>query len=295
MTTTTRPRIKPKATGEQTSRSEWLELRLASDMFARAQAERIACSNLIRSAAVDPALLAADHLKSLSHVENEAKLMMRRCYRRVAPPELRTWQESSAGVGEDSFARILGRLGDPLIAIPCHWEGTGDTRVLIEEELRERTVGQLWAYAGHGDASRRPTKGMTAQDMFALGSPQLKMLVHLQAEWCMRAPLGTRYREVYLDARAAVLDKVHSVECVRCGPKGRPAQIGSPWSDGHRHAHALRIVGKELLRDMWRVRYAAEHGVTFEAAAEAVTDSAVSRTHVLTHYLDGTATLEDVR
>ena len=42
------------------------------------------------------------------------------------------------------------------------------------------------------------------------------------------------------------------MECKRCGPSGRPALPGSPWSDAHRHADALRVTGKEFLRLLWR-------------------------------------------
>jgi hypothetical protein len=243
-------------TAKTTTRTDWLELRIASDLFTRAQGERIASANLIRSGAVDASMF-ADHLARLEATEHQAKLIMRRCYKRIAPPELRAWQQASKGVGEDSFARILGRLGDPYIATPCHWEGTGTDRVLVEESPRVRTIGELWQYAGHGDPHQRKHKGMTADDAMALGSPQLKMLVHLQAEWCMKSP-GSYYREVYLDARGKALDKTHAVDCVRCGPSGKPAQAGSPWSLGHQHAHALRIAGKELLRDMWLARHAVE-------------------------------------
>lgn len=232
----------------------WVELRLSADLFARAQAERIATGNLLRT--YDPDFF-ADHFARLEATEHAAKLMLRRCYKRVAPPELRAWQEASKGVGPDSFARILGHLGDPYIATPHRWEGTGADRVLIQGESYVRTVAQLWQYCGHGDPARRKTKGMTADDLFALGNPTLKMLVHLQAEWCMKQP-GGRYRLVYEAARLSAADKTHATPCVRCGPSGKPAVEGSPWSAGHQHAHALRIVGKELLRDMWLVRSATE-------------------------------------
>lgn len=44
---------------------------------------------------------------------------------------------------------------------------------------------------------------------------------------------------------------VHRVPCHRCGPAGRPALIGSPLSDGHKDARALRLVAKAVLRDLW--------------------------------------------
>ena len=61
----------------------------------------------------------------------------------------------------------------------------------------------------------------------------------------------SRYGDVYLATRRAVADKVHTVDCVRCGPSGKPALEVSPCSPGHRHAHSLRIVGKTFLRDVW--------------------------------------------
>lgn len=67
----------------------------------------------------------------------------------------------------------------------------------------------------------------------------------------MKQGADKHYRQFYDWARAVAADKVHAVECVRCGPSGKPAQPGTPWNPGHQHAHALRIVGKELLRDLW--------------------------------------------
>ena len=49
---------------------------------------------------------------------------------------------------------------------------------------------------------------------------------------------------------------------------------GSPWSKGHIHAHALRIVGKELLRDMWLVRRAVEHPELSPVPVAPTTDAA---------------------
>lgn len=45
---------------------------------------------------------------------------------------------------------------------------------------------------------------------------------------------------------------VHQMPCIRCGPAGKPAPAGSPLSDGHKHARALRAVAKAVLKNMWR-------------------------------------------
>ena len=228
--------------------SGWVELRITADLFARAQAERIAVNNLLRTSDHD---LFGPIVAALEETERLCKLALRRCYRKVVPASLRNLQKTEPGLGEDSFARILGHLGDPLIATPHWWEGTGSNRVLMQGEPYVRTISQLWQYCGHGRPGRI-SKGANATELAAMGSPTLKMLVHLQAEWCMRQQ--GRYRNLYTAAREAVENKAHSVPCVRCGPSGRPAAEGTPWSKGHQHAHALRIIGKEILRDMWLAR-----------------------------------------
>lgn len=232
----------------------WGELRICADLLHRAQQERIAVGNLLRTSDRD---LFGPHLAQLEATEHAARLMLRRCYRRVVPASLKALQKTEAGLGEDSFARILGHLGDPYIATPHWWEGTGTNRTLMVGEPYVRTISQLWQYCGHG-APGRVAKGMTADQLAGLGNPTLKMLVHLQAEFCMKQK--GRYRLLYEAIRGQVEDKVHSIPCVRCGPSGKPAQEGTPWAKGHQHAHALRVLGKELLRDMWLARHAEVNG-----------------------------------
>jgi len=246
------PPSPPGTTGltpNQPVNNGWAELRVCGDLFARAQAQRIAVSNLLRTSDHD---MFGPILATLEETEKLCKLALRRCYRRVVPASLRNLQKVEKGLGEDSFARILGHLGDPYIATPHWWEGTDSSRVLMQGEPYIRTISQLWQYCGHGRPGR-VAKGATAAELAALGNPTLKMLVHLQAEWCMKQ--NGRYRELYTATRETVEDKVHSVPCVRCGPSGRPALEGTRWSKGHQHAHALRIVGKEILRDMWLTRH----------------------------------------
>jgi hypothetical protein len=61
------------------------------------------------------------------------------------------------------------------------------------------------------------------------------------------------YRAVYDARRAVTADRVHDERCARCGKRGQPAEPGTPWKDAHKHADALRIVAKEILRDLWLV------------------------------------------
>jgi len=68
---------------------------------------------------------------------------------------------------------------------------------------------------------------------------------------------------VYDTTRAKYADVIHNASCVRCGPAGKPALVGSPLSDGHKHARALRAIAKEVLRDLW-IEARRLHGVTDE-------------------------------
>lgn len=229
--------------------SGWLELRIWAEMFADAQEQRIAASNRAERGGVDPALYAT-YLEAAERAEHVARLALVRCYRRVVPIAIREWATQSKGVGDHLLARLLGHLGHPVHAVQHSWTGTGPNRVLIEGEPFDRAVAQLWQYCGHGQ-SGRARRGMTAAELAALGNPKLKMLVHLLAEACMKQAPGNTYRDIYDFRRAFTGGQLHSAPCVRCGPAGRPAEPGSPWSKGHQHADALRVVGKHLLRDLW--------------------------------------------
>lgn len=232
----------------------WLELRIWCEQLEDAMQARMAAVNRAERGGVDPVVY-GPYIEALTAAEHVCELAMQRCYRRVAPPEIVAWQKSEKGIGDKLTARLLGHLGDPCIATPHHWEGSGANRVLVADEPFMRTVSQLWQYCGVGDPHRRKHKGMTADEAFALGNPTIKSLMYLHATRCVMKT--GHYRKVYDIARDHYMDRVHQAECVRCGPRGKPAAEGSPWSKGHQHGAALRKVAKEILRDLWRVRHAA--------------------------------------
>lgn len=163
------------------------------------------------------------------------------------------WVKAQRGVGDKQAARLLAVIGDPYI-----YPETGEPR----------TVSQLRAYCGHGDPARHRHKGMTQTEALALGNPVAKMRLWNIATSCIKqtgatdailatSPKGSPrqpspYREVYDKRRAATADRLHDRPCARCGPAGHPAQPGTPWSPGHQHADGLRVVGKEILKDLWR-------------------------------------------
>ena len=231
------------------------ELRVLAECFDDTQKARIACGNRVGSGEVDPLLFTAQ-TEALENAEHVTELMLVRRYRslvRTWLPGIEQWQVTYGGLGEKLVARLLGHLGHPKIATPSHFETKGGNRVQVFEEPYERLISQLWSYCGHGDPERKLTKGMTQQDLLAMGNPRLKMLVHLLAEASIKNPgkQDPKYRKIYEHRRDVTATRVHAKECKRCGPSGKPALINSPWSKAHQHADALRIVGKEMLRDLW--------------------------------------------
>lgn len=211
--------------------SGWLELRVWAECFDDTQKARIACANRMLRGGIHPDLFVSQ-IGALEAAEHEVALGLRRCYRRVVPAPIIAWQRETRGVGEHMLARLLGALGHPVLAQPYHWTGEGSERELIADPPFERTVAQLWSYCGVGDATRKRRKGMSADEAMALGNPRCKMLVRLLAEASMKS--RGPHREHYDAGRELYLER-------------------SDWTDGHRHAAALRLTGKAMLADLWAV------------------------------------------
>lgn len=187
------------------------------------------------------------------------------------------WVKQQKGIGEKQGARLLGVLGDPYVRPAMK---TADGQI---EPMRARTVSELWAYSGlhvveveTGGVAPRRQKGQRAN-----WSGAAKVKAILVAMSCVKqrdAACGkfqqetpylhasgcgcSAYRLVYDRARANVADRVHHSECRNrsritpngCGTREHPewGAPGSPWRPGHQQQHAIRVVAKEILKDLWR-------------------------------------------
>jgi hypothetical protein len=159
----------------------------------------------------------------IADLEHKAELDLKRAMR--AHP-LGPWVKRTVGLGEKQAARLIAAVGDP---------------------ADRANPAKLWQYCGHGDPARsRRRKGELLEH-----NPTAKMRTFLCAEACMKQR-HSPFRAVYDAGREKYADAVHTEPCPRCGPKGKPAPVGSPLSDGHKHARALRLVGKAILLDLWR-------------------------------------------
>jgi hypothetical protein len=122
------------------------------------------------------------------------------------------WVARTKGIGLKQAARMIAAIGDPI------WNGAADRP--------RRGPAELWQFAGHGDPARsKLRKGQPVEH-----SPTAKMRVHLVATSCMKQR-ESPYRAVYDRERTKWADR--------------------DVSDGHRHNHALRVVGKEILKDLF--------------------------------------------
>lgn len=232
-------------------------LLLAADFLDDAERVRLASENRVRSLTLDPGQggkgLPPDapvvarwqaHTDALAALEHGAALELKRALRKHP---LGAWVVRTVGVGEKQGARLLAAIGDP------YWNDA--------EDRARRGPAELWAYCGLHTVPRAtthpvPTLGapeghvatdQSNRDIHALAvggnvaarrqrgtkanwNAQAKMRVYLVAESCMKQRTSP-YRAVYDRERAKWEERA--------------------TSDGHKHAHALRVVSKAILRDLW--------------------------------------------
>lgn len=278
------PRSNPESNDLAVDPHAFDELRVLAECFEDAQKSRIAISNRIGSGQI-PAEIAALILASAEDTEHKVRLALRRSFKRSAPV-IYAWSKDVPGLGDHLMARLIGTIGHPVYAFPHHWEGEGSERVLVADEPFRRNVAKLWAYCGYGDPSRKRKKGMTADDAIALGNPRAKMILRLLAEACLKcvgsatpaaipiidAPADPSVPTSRFDpepAGPATGDILDGDEPRSCSDTiGRTVRRRSPyrdtydmarakyadhedWTPGHQHAAALRLMAKDILRDLW--------------------------------------------
>lgn len=192
----------------------------------------------------------AGTVAAMEKAEHEAVLNLQRAMRQHP---LAAYQKRHKGVGEKQLARLLAAIGDP------YWNDLHD---------RPRTVSELWAFCGfdvrNGQAPRRRRGQVSnwSEDARKRTWVIADKTVMMLRKPCHR-PEGSdyaihtddcvcgKYRQLYDAARKKYEGSVHPAECVRCGPAGKPAQPGTERSAGHLRAMAIRLVAKEILKDLW--------------------------------------------
>ena len=197
---------------------------------------------------------------------------MARLIASIGDPYVRPEITREDGTLEPSRPRTVSELwayaGYHVIRTPVSGQFLGDTQVPAAADGPNLPAGQRFlgthpanaggdqsGHPGHGEADTQSDDAgvapKRARGQKANWSATAKMRAYLVAVSCMKC-LESPYRKVYDDAREHHAEALHNSPCVRCGPAGKPALTGSPLSDGHKHARALRKVAKEVLKDLWR-------------------------------------------
>lgn len=168
----------------------------------------------------------------LKQLEHQAVLELGRSLR--AHP-LGPWIKGTPGLGEKQAGRLLAAIGDP------YWN---------DLHYRPRTVSELWAYSGYhvldGTAAKR-AKGVKSN-----WSTIAKTRAYLCAESAVKA--GVRKLDDCDDTEGYDTEHRHAI--TRYGQKYLDRRthtaVSQPeWTAGHRHNDALRIVAKQILKDLW--------------------------------------------
>lgn len=193
-------------------------------------------------------------LGGVERLEHEAERNLKRAMR---AHYLGGWVARTIGVGEKQAARLLAAIGDP---------------------AGGRTVRQLYRYCGmdvvdqanrvsqnevvdgngrHPEQRSRDGQGVSIgvapqriRGQKITWNPTARVRVWLIAVSCVKQA-HSPYRAVYDAGRKKYADATHPMPCKRCGPAGTPAELGSKLSAGHQHARAMRLVAKQILKDLW--------------------------------------------
>lgn len=187
-----------------------------------------------------PAVAAlAAQLQTLDFLD---KQMTKALEKQLRTHPLHPWVKRQKGLGDKTIARLLAAVRDP------YWNDLHN---------RPRTIGELFAFCGVAGPGQRKQKGHKVN-----WNPDARKRL-----WIITGPIirgNGPYRAIYDQGREKYADKTHTTSCAQCGKKGQPAQPGTPWRDGHKHAGAIRLVMREILRDLWteaRVIYETQDGL----------------------------------
>ena len=261
-------------------------LRAAAECLTDAIKTRIQAENRAQrgGAAID-----AEHRDRLVAIprdaEDETRALLHSLYEEVVPDHIREWAAGIPGLRTgEVFPRLIGLTGNPRQAIPYKWDASGSTRVLVPDgEPFQRSLRQLWQWAGCGDPEVRPVAGMGQAELLRCGRrTDIRPVLFAFTSYIARAgriitkedsprrgqPVSqevanSRYFKIFCERKAEGLGRTHAWECQNhkrppyspngCGTVAHRewGEIGSPWRAGHAEMHAHRITAKELLRDLW--------------------------------------------
>lgn len=229
------------------------QLRAAAANYVDAQRQKTRITNRLkaheRRGHVEPAL--NGQLDAAEAQKKEMERVMTAMYKALAPAAIVRFQEETIGLGPSLVAQLVGYLGDFITYTEAWWEDapedSDEKRVLVTGAEVRCGVRDIWAYAGMGDAGRRRRRGGTQEEQFEAGSPSVKRVAYLLADFALRQNgkpdkngkerPATPYYPYYVRWKEEI------------------TAAHEDWTPLHCHNHALRKVAKAILKDIWRVQH----------------------------------------
>jgi len=267
--------------------------RVYAECLTDAKKNRVSTENRVLRGGTWEEGMAEEVLAVARSQETSYERMLLSAYQRLVPQEVQNWAKGIPGIASgELFARLLGTLGHPRVAIPMRWEGSD---LVPDGPPRHRTVRQLWSYCGCGDPLRNPRKDIlghspTREDVLAGGKRNtVRPLLFMFTSYLVRAHTrseavgSSEFYQLLAATKTAArgheedcskgtwptecagTHKVHQRQCQNksippnrpngCGTVAHPewGAPGSPWRPGHIDMHAHRIVAKAFLKELWRV------------------------------------------
>lgn len=221
-----------------------IPLLLAADFLEDIERTRIVTENRLRALIREPGVegdsskgLPAElpsaqrhlaHVDALRSIENAATLELKRALREHPLGE---WVKRTVGVGEKQGARLIASIGDPYVN-----DAEGRPR---------RGPAELWAYCGlHTVASGDHQGRDSLPAAVSGGNVAARRRKGVKANWNARAKM-----RAYLVAESCMKQRTSPYRAVY--DRERAKWVTRDATDGHAHAHALRVMAKEILKDLW--------------------------------------------
>src|SRR5579871_1320960 len=146
-------------------------LQYLGQALADMKQERISMNNRLDRGgiALDPEL-AAEIKTVADYSEERYNAMLLAEYRRRVPENVQKWAASVPGMATgELFPRIIAAIGHPRIATPRLPDPDDPHRTLVAQPAFIRGPHELRQYCGAGDPDRKPQKGMSQAELFAMG------------------------------------------------------------------------------------------------------------------------------
>lgn len=186
---------------------------------------RIATQNRIRSLVADPTC-EGDSAKGLDDPFAVRQMVLYQSIEQLEAQSIKDlrfalrahplgpWVQATVGIGEKQGARLIAAIGNP------YWNDA--------EDRPRRGPAELWAYCGYPVRDGRRPKRKRGEKIN--WNPDAKMRARLCAESCMKNR-NSPYRPFY--------------------DREREKWLTRETSDLHKHNHALGVMAKEILKDLW--------------------------------------------